>query len=343
MIEQRRASRLLGAALLILGAGATVSTVLSQRAAAEDLTITSLPITRFMSANVGEVVQGLVWRGGIEMQSQIDTFGGLSGLGFLGTDQKLVMVSDRGNFVSGQLLYDEASRPASFIGVGIEPMKNSKGAELPRAYARDAESMAIVYRNGVPSAVRVGFENLTRVADFQLVDGRPDGAAREITIPGWLADTRTNETLEAVCIAPPTSPVAGSTLLISEGILDNDGNRRGFMLGKNDTGPVSYVTGEGTNPTDCAFLPNGDLLVLERGVALLTFKMRLVRIPADQVKPGTVLQGTPLLQVTGGDIDNMEALAVHTAPDGGTRITLASDNNFNDWERNLLLEFSLPE
>ena len=39
----------------------------------------------------------------------------------------------------------------------------------------------------------------------------------------------------------------------------------------------------------------------------------------------------------------MEALAVHTAPDGQTRITLVSDNNFNDWERNLLLEFSLPE
>ncbi len=31
------------------------------------------------------------------------------------------------------------------------------------------------------------------------------------------------------------------------------------------------------------------------------------------------------------------------APDGATRITLVSDNNFNDWERSLLLEFSLPE
>jgi hypothetical protein len=39
----------------------------------------------------------------------------------------------------------------------------------------------------------------------------------------------------------------------------------------------------------------------------------------------------------------MEALAVHSAPDGTTRITLVSDNNFNDWERNLLLEFSLPD
>lgn len=343
MTEPRRASRTLGAALLILAVGAGVSGMLGRGAVAEDLSITSLPVTRFMSAGIGDRVQGLVWRGGIEMQSQIDTFGGLSGLGFVSDDHKLVLVSDRGNFISGQVIYDEAGQVASLIGVTIEPLQNSRGAELPRAYARDAESLAVVYRNGAPSAVRVGFENLTRVADFQLADGRPQGAAREIPIPKWLTDTRTNETLEAVCIAPPASPVAGSTLLIPEGILDESGNRRGYMLGKADTGPISYVSGVGTNPTDCAFLPNGDLLVLERGVALIAFRMRLARVPAAEVKPGAVLSGETLLETTGGDIDNMEALAVHTAPDGTTRITMVSDNNFNDWQRNLLLEFSLPE
>jgi hypothetical protein len=83
--------------------------------------------------------------------------------------------------------------------------------------------------------------------------------------------------------------------------------------------------------------------VLERGIALITFQMRLKRIPAADVKPGAHMQGEVLLESSGGDIDNMEALAVHTGPDGATRITLVSDNNFNDWERNLLLEFSLPE
>ena len=55
------------------------------------------------------------------------------------------------------------------------------------------------------------------------------------------------------------------------------------------------------------------------------------------------MQGEILLQSSGGDIDNMEAVAVHEGPGGETRITLVSDNNFNDWERNLLLEFSLPD
>ena len=340
--------RLLAAGVLLTGLGAALLAGTSLGVHAQNMedsqpTVTSVQIGTFMGAAVGEPVQGLVWRGGIEMQSPTDTFGGLSGLGFTGPDYRLVMASDRGNFVSGQLIYDDAGKPLSLVGVRIEPMQNSKGAELPRQYARDAEALAVIMRNGEPSAVRVGFENLTRVADFQLVDGVPTGPAREVSIPKWLSDTRTNATLEAVCIAPPTSPVAGSTLLLTEGVIDNDGQHAAHLLGQNDKGPLSYISSDGTNPTDCAFLPNGDLLVLERGIALFTFHMRLKRVPAAEVKPGATMRGEVLLQATGGDIDNMEAVAVHTGPDGKTRITLVSDNNFNDWERNLLLEFSLPE
>lgn len=343
MSEARRVSPGLGAGVLVfLSAVSGLILFAALGARADDETVASIPIQSFMSAGIGQRVQGLIWRGGIEMQSQTDTFGGLSGLGFTGPDGRLVMVSDRGNFVAGQLLYDEAGRPLSLIGVTITPIQNSKGTDLPRPYTRDAEALTVIERDGAPTAVRVGFENLTRVADFQLVDAVPQGAAREVAIPEWLADTRTNETLEAVCVAPAASPVAGSTLLITEGIIDDDGQHSAYLLGRNDKGPLSYVSGDGTSPTDCAFMPNGDLLVLERGVAFLAFNMRLVRVPAADVKPGAHLKGEVLLQSSGTDIDNMEGLAVHTAPDGSTRITLVSDNNFNDWERNLLLEFSLP-
>jgi hypothetical protein len=68
-----------------------------------------------------------------------------------------------------------------------------------------------------------------------------------------------------------------------------------------------------------------------------------VRVPAAEVRPDATLQGNVLLEGVGGDIDNMEAVAVHTAPDGSTRIVIASDDNFNDWQRTLLLEFTLPD
>lgn len=311
-------------------------------AIADEATVTAVQLTRFQNAGIGQPTQGLVFRGGIEMRSATDTFGGLSGIGFTAPDNRLTMVSDRGNFVSGQLIYDDRGVPLSLVGVSITPMQNSKGADLPRAFARDAEALTVLQRNGVPAAVRVGFENLTRVADYALENGVPTGAATEVTIPDWLTKTRTNESLEAVCVAPPASPIAGSTLLLTEGVVTGDGAHSGWLLGKNDRGPLSYRSGSATNPTDCAFLPNGDLLVLERGVVLVNFAARLVRIKATDVKPGAEMQGEVLFEAVGGDLDNMEGLAVHDVA-GDTRITLVSDNNFNDWERSLLLEFSLPD
>ena len=312
-------------------------------AAAEEVTITAVPLPSFQNAAIGQRVQGLIYRGGLQLSSVHDDFGGLSGIGFTGPDGKLAMVSDEGNFVSGQLIYDETGAPLSLVGVTIVPIQNSKGVDLPRAFARDAEALSVVDRGGAPHAVRVGFENLTRVADFTLTNGVPGGAAREVTIPDWLSDARTNESLEAVCIAPPASPIAGSTLLLTEGVIAGDGAHSAYLLGKNDKGPLTYRSGDGTNPTDCAFLPNGDLLVLERGVSLINFSAKLMRVPAAEVKPNAQMVGEILYEGVGGSLDNMEGLAVHPGPDGQTRITIISDDNFNDWERNLLLEFTLPE
>ncbi|MET3901155.1 hypothetical protein ABIB57_005125 [Devosia sp. UYZn731] len=313
------------------------------QADAAELTVGAVQITDFRGVALDGQVDKLIWRGGIAMVSQDDTFGGLSGLAFTGPEQKVALVSDRGNFVSGQLAYDEAGRLFGFIGVTIEAIQNSKGVPLPRQYSRDAEAIAAVMRDGVPVAVRVGFEHLTRVAEFALTDGVPGGPAKEIEIPKWLTDTRTNESLEAVCIAPDASPIAGSTLLLTEGVIDDDGQHVAWLLGQNDKGSLSYQSSPDVNPTDCAFLPNGDLLVLERGVSFLAFTMTLRSVPAADVRPGNLMKGAVLLQASGGAIDNMEQVAVHTAPDGETRIVLGSDNNFNDWERNLLLEFALAE
>ena len=327
-----------------LGGAAAVLVLLALAwpAAAVEVAVRSTQITSLKGAGLDQPVDGLIFRGGIAMRAQDDTFGGLSSLAITGREQQVVFVTDRGNFVSGRLAYDDAGRLFGFIGVTIEPMRNSSGDILPRQYAKDAEGADTILRDGVPVGIRVGFEHLTRVADFALTDGVPGGPAREVTIPDWLSDTRTNETLESVCIAPPASPIAGSTLLLAENILDEDGNHRGWFLGDADKGPVAYANSEVVNPTDCAFLPNGALLVLERGISLFTFRMELRRVPAAEVRAGNLMHGELLLAAGGGDIDNMESVAVHTAPGGETRILIGSDNNFNEWQRSILLEFALP-
>ena len=327
--------RLIAAVLTMTG--------LAAPAMAESAIVNAVQLTSFANADIGKRTQGLIYRGGLVLESQTDTFGGLSGIGFTGPDNRLAMVSDRGNFVAGQLLYDDRGAPFSLVGVDISPIQNSKGADLPNAFSRDAEALAVVERNGAPAAVRIGFENLTRVADYALENGIPVGRAREVDIPVWLSRNRSNESLEAVCIAPAASPIAGSTLLITEGVITGDGAHSGYVLGRKDRGAIAYRSGTQTAPTDCAFLPNGDLLVLERGVVLVSFAARLVRVRAADVRPNAEMTGEVLFESTGGDLDNMEGLAVHPGPDGKPRITIVSDNNFNDWERTLLLEFSLAE
>ncbi|SFV37000.1 hypothetical protein SAMN05216456_2698 [Devosia crocina] len=322
-------------------AGLLCVALVAQPAAAIDVTVSAAQVTRFKGVDVDGQVDKLIFRGGLTLQAQNDMFGGLSSITVTGPNQSIALVTDRGQFVSGKLAYDEADRLLSLIGVTMEPIQNSGGQPLPRQYARDAEGMDTIYREGVPTAVRVSFENLTRVADFAITDGRPGGPAREIAIPQWLTDLRTNRSLESICIAPPASPIAGSTLLLTEEALDENGNHRGHFLGNADKGPVTYVNSPIVNPTDCAFLPNGDLLVLERGVALFSFVMNLRRVPAAEVRPGNLMRGELLLSAEGGEIDNMESLMVHTSPGGETRILIGSDNNFNDWQRQMLLEFAL--
>lgn len=315
---------------------------LAPPALALEVTVNSTPVTAYKGKAPGEAVDGLIWRGGIVMTSPMAEFGGLSGIAFTGPGHKVAFVSDVGNFVSGHLIYNEDGAPLGLGGVVLTAIQNSKGVDLPRQFARDAEAIETVYRDGVPAAARVGFENLTRVADFALENGAPGGPAREVNIPAWIEKLRTNASLESVCIAPPASPVAGSTLLITESARTGEGFAA-YMLGNRDKGEFTVTRTAGLNPTDCAFLPNGDLLVLERGIGILGFAMQLRRIPADEVRPGVMLEGDIVLTGAGGDIDNMEGVAVHEGPDGKPRITIVSDDNFNSWERSLLLEFSLPD
>ena len=53
--------------------------------------------------------------------------------------------------------------------------------------------------------------------------------------------------------------------------------------------------------------------------------------------------GEVILSGSGSAVDNFEGLGVRTLPDGQTRVTIVSDNNFNSFQRTLLLEFSFPD
>ena len=108
---------------------------------------------------------------------------------------------------------------------------------------------------------------------------------------------------------------------------------------------MSYRPGPGFKPTSAALLPDGGVLVLERRFTLLGgLAIRVVRLSADEIKPGARLTGEELAFFRPPlAIDNMEALAVRRGPAGETLVYLMSDNNFNPIQRTLLLHFALDD
>ncbi|HWJ87591.1 MAG TPA: esterase-like activity of phytase family protein [Pelagibacterium sp.] len=326
-------------ALLALLLSPTIAS--AQSPSAQSATVTAKPITRFQRANIGEPLGPLIFKGGLDLASPHPDFGGLSSLAFLDAD-RFVMVSDEGRFFSGTLDLTDGA-PSGLSDVEIDVIRNSSGAPLPRKFTWDSEAIDVVFRDGAPAAVRVGFEHLTRVAEFALTDGRPGGPAREIAIPDWLTDLRTNGAIESLCMAPQTSPVAGSTLIITESHSIIPDTWAATLLGDADRGDLAISISGRFNPTDCAFLPNGDLLVLERGFAFLTFSVQLRRIPAHTVHAGAIMEGEILFSASGREVDNFEGLGVRVLPDGEVRVTIVSDNNFLGLQRTLLLEFALPD
>jgi hypothetical protein len=118
---------------------------------------------------------------------------------------------------------------------------------------------------------------------------------------------------------------------------------RGFILTGPRRGSFEVVRSDRYDVTDLAFLPDGDLLLLERRFALLGgLGCRLRRMNAAAIAPGARVDGEILYESDGShQIDNMEGLSVHRE---GREIvvTLVSDNNFNtSLQRTLLLEFAL--
>ena len=90
-------------------------------------------------------------------------------------------------------------------------------------------------------------------------------------------------------------------------------------------------------------LPNGDILVLTRHYTVLGgARVRLERLPAAAIDAGTTLQGTLLARFRHPlTVDNFEGVAAVQGEDGATLVYILSDDNFNFFQRTLLLLFRL--
>jgi hypothetical protein len=279
------------------------------------------------------------YRGGLVLASRDRGFGSWSGLDF-STDGTLYAIADDGYWLRVRLV-ESGGR---LVGIGkaeLAPLVDERGQPITRKVEGDAEGLRIVRRGGVEIAL-VSFEQNPAVRSFS----GPDFAApqpRQLAIPREFNRAFDNRGLEAIAVAPSDGSLAGAVVVIAEHILDRNGNHRGHILDGPRPGAFALRRTADYDVSDAAFLPNGDLLVLERKFALLAgFAIRIRQIPAATIAPGALLDGWTLLE---GDaksgIDNMEGLAVRMEPDGTALLTLIADDNHSFLQRTIILEFAV--
>ena len=323
-------SRFLLASALLFGAAAR----------AEDLKVFSRTIDNFQIGSTETRFGPLEFTGGLELTSSNRDFGSLSGLRFTEPGSALLAVSDNGFWVSGTINRDAAGHPASLDQARIVEMRDENGERTSEKWNTDAEGLLI---DG--DKVSVSFERKHRIATGTLDRTTLTFAASDEKLPIPARELRSNRGFEALTKAPAGTPLQSARVAVSEKSL----NKAGDIFAAIMEGPLKgifFVKRDSEyDVSDGDFLPNGDLLLLERRFSMASgVAMRIRRIKGAEIKPGATVDGEVLFEADMAyQIDNMECLDVWQRADGATMISLASDDNHSILQRNLYLEFRLAE
>ena len=313
---------------LLLGASA---------ASAEPLTITSAALDRFALLTNTKSFGPFTWRGGIELTSPNEKFGGLSGLVVTDDCTALRAVSDAGRWITAKVEYT-SDVLSGLADAAIAPILDAKGKPPPGKLWGDAEAIA----EGPNGKTIVGFESRTRVGAYALNNKGMKATFENLNPPKEIAHGPLNGELESVGYFMGGA-LKGFYLAVSESNIDVQGHTKAWAWNGKRNITFSIKQLESYKITDLAMLPDGDILLLQRSYGTMTLPgMAISRFPAGAIKAGKTVQPETLLEtrIPFYAIDNMEGLAV-CERNGELRVNILSDNNFRtDLQRTLLLQFA---
>ncbi|MGL5446326.1 MAG: esterase-like activity of phytase family protein [Rhabdaerophilum sp.] len=281
----------------------------------------------------------LAFMGGLELRGDVPEFGGLSSAIIDPDGAGFIAITDHAHWVMGRLLADAEGRLTGLEDVRISAMQAPNGRRMKDTRFFDTEGLT-----RIGNRLYVSVERIHQIVRFDIGPNGPGGRAVVAQAPESLRELKSNQGIEALGVMPANSRFAGAFIAIAERAApsaENDGIP-GWLLGGAQPGRFFVKRTHDFDVTDLGFLPGGDLVVLERrfspfwGVAF-----RLRRIPLQSIAPGAIIDGETLIEANMAyQIDNMEALTIHRAPDGRVIFTLLSDNNFSVLQRNLVLRFA---
>ncbi len=348
-IQSLRAHRLLVAAFMVpLAAFALATAVVAQvkpstsGLEAEAISVSARAIASFDRASSETRFGRLEFRGGLVLTAESKNFGGWSGMVVDETGRRLVAVSDAGTWMTAEIGYDGA-RPVAIKQARLGPLKSLSAKTLRKNRDRDAEAVALSSGTLANGALLISFEGNHRIGRFDIGADGVSAPQGYLATPAELKGARKRDGLEALTVLRG-GPRKGQVVAFAEHFRDANRNHTGWIWSGDKPQSFHLADIGEFDVTDIASLRNGDLIVLERRFRWLEgVKMRLRRVAAADVRAGAMARGEVLLEANmGQEIDNMEALAIHTDAKGETVLTLLSDDNFNSFlQRTLLLQFTL--
>jgi hypothetical protein len=306
----------------------------------ERINVSVRPITEFHIGHDETRFGTLTFVGGLEMTSGSGDFGSMSAFRFRKPGSDFIGVADTGYWFFGRIDHDAAGRPSGVSDFTMQAMVDAGGNIIGRKWLTDAEGLGI--RGDIATA---GFERSHRISEFRIDPADMKGPIRDLDFLVPRKELRINRGFETVAYAPEEGPLKGARVIVSEKSLDENGNPFAAILEGPEKGVFSVKRSGEFDITDGAFLPNGDLLLLERSFSYADgVAMQLRRIDGTTLRKGALADGPALLKADMSyQIDNMEGLDVWRREDGALMVSIVSDDNQSLFQRNLYLEFRLDE
>jgi hypothetical protein len=325
---------------IVLSAWLALGGAVANAAAPEPVEVSARQISQFHIGRSETRFGPLEFVGGLEMTSRYRHFGGLSAMRFLNPGSDFVGVTDTGFWFFGKIERASDGKPAGFSDFSMTPMVDEAGNPIDKKWMVDAEGLAV--KDGIAT---VSFERNHRVAQFGLDPGDMKAPFRELDFLVPFRELRMNRGFETVAYAPVRGRLRGGLVVVSEKSLDTKGNVFAAIIEGPRKGIFTVRRDGEFDITDGAFLPDGDLLLLERSFSMATgVRMRLRRIESAGIVKGGLADGPVLFEANMGyQIDNMEGMDIWTRDDGALMVSMISDNNHSILQRNLYLEFILHE
>jgi hypothetical protein len=300
--------------------------------------ITATPIEVFSTTERERRTFGaLTFRSGLQLKSDFAGFGGFSGLWRSSGGTDLVALADNTQWLTARVVSADR-RMAGLADAVVAPVLARDGKPLRRTRSYDTEGLAVA-----DGLAYVAIERTQEVMRFTWGKEGVRARAQAVPIPEETKQLPRNHGLEAIGLAPPKSPLAGAVVVIAEQAGGSTtAPTRGFILSGPRKGAFDVARSGGFDVTDLAFLPSGEMLLLERRASYVSgFGARIRRIAAGAINVDATVDGPVIFEADSGhQIDNMEGLAVHREG-GDTIVSMISDDNFSSWQRTVLLEFTL--